>query len=93
MAHQFAGETIALCDFGFGKRGEAAGNLKVCTVKTWSERTLIETMFSLLTRVCHSKRLFYRSMRTLDTHLGYLAALFNALVALAVGLHLAQFAF
>lgn len=92
LAHQFDGDTITLCDRGFVKAGEAMGNLKVCRVKTWNERMVIETVFSLLTRVFHLKRLFHRTSQPLSAHFAYLAAAFNLLVTAAGSLHLAQFA-
>ena len=92
LAHQFEQETITLCDRGFVKVGEAAKNLKVCRVKTWSERMIIETVFSLLTRVFHLKRLFHRTAHYLSAHFAYAAASFNLLVNWSGSLHLAQFA-
>jgi hypothetical protein len=92
LAHQFDGDTITLCDRGFVKVGEPAGNLKVCRVKTWSERMVIETVFSLLTRVFHLKRLFHRSPHHLSAHFAYAAAAFNLLINWSGSLHLAQFA-
>jgi hypothetical protein len=92
VAQQFDGETISLCDRGFVKVGEPLGNLKVCQVKTWSERMVIETVFSLLTRVFHLKHLFHRSSRHLSAHFAYTAAAFNLLITWSGSLQLAQFA-
>lgn len=92
LAHQFDGETITLCDRGFVKAGEGAANLKVCAVKTWGERMIIETVFSLLTRVFHLKRLFHRSACHLSAHFAYAAASFNLLSRWSGSLQLAQFA-
>ncbi len=82
VAHQFDEETIVLSDFGFKKAGEAARNLKFCAHKTWGERMLVETMLSLVTRVCHLKHLPQRSAVYLETHLAFVSALFNLLLAL-----------
>jgi Transposase DDE domain len=82
VAHQFDEETIVLSDFGFKKAGEAARNLKFCEHKTWSERMIIETLFSLVTRVCRLKHLAQRVEVYLETHLGFVSALFNLLLAL-----------
>jgi hypothetical protein len=92
LAHRFDGETITLCDRGFVKTGEPLANLKVCAVKTWSERMIIETMFSLLTRVFHLKHLFHRTAHHLSARFAYTAAAFNLLVTSSGSLHLAQFA-
>ena len=82
LAHQFDEETIALSDFGFRKAGEAARNLKFCEHKTWSERMIVETMLSLVTRVCQLKHLMHRLDVYLETHLAFVSALFNVLLLL-----------
>jgi hypothetical protein len=82
VAHQFDEETITLSDFGFRKAGEAPHNLKFCAHKTWSERMLVETMLSLVTRVCQLKHVFHRLEAALTGHLAYVSALFNLLLAL-----------
>jgi hypothetical protein len=92
LAHQFEGETITLCDRGFVKAKEAARNLKVCAVKTWSERMLMETVFSLLTRIFHLKHRFHRTTHHRTAHFAYAAATFNLLIHWSGSLHLAQFA-
>jgi hypothetical protein len=43
---------------------------------------LIETVLSLVHRVCHLKYLWHRAWPYLHMHLAYVAALFNALLAL-----------
>jgi hypothetical protein len=98
LAHQFDGETITLSDNGFRKAGEAARNLKFCAHKTWSERMVIETAFSLVTRVCHLKHITHRVATYLATRLAYVTALFNLLLQLSRAetdedtMHIAQFA-
>lgn len=82
LAHQYDEQTITLSDFGFKKAGEAARNLKFCQPKTWSERMIVETMFSLVTRVCRLKHLPQRVVVYLETHLAFVSALFNLLLAL-----------
>ena len=82
LAHQFDEETITLSDFGFKKAGEPARNLKFCEHKTWSERMIVETILSLVTRVCRLKSLFHRLEIHLTAHLRYVSALFNLLLAL-----------
>jgi hypothetical protein len=82
VAHQYDQQTIALSDFGFKKAGEAARNLKFCEHKTWSERMIVETMLSLVTRVCRLKHLPQRVAIYLETHLAFVSALFNLLLTL-----------
>jgi hypothetical protein len=47
---------------------------------------IAETLLSLVTRVCHLKHLFHRVKPYLTSHLAYVAALFNLLLALTVAL-------
>jgi hypothetical protein len=82
VAHQFDEQTIVLSDSGFKKAGETARNLKFCAHKTWGERMIVETMLSLVTRVCHLKHLAQRSAASLQTHLTFVSALFNLLLVL-----------
>lgn len=82
VAHQWDEETIVLSDFGFKKAGEPARNLQFCAHKTWGERMLVETIFSLVTRVCQLKHVLHRRAVYLETHLSLVAALFNLLLAL-----------
>jgi len=98
VAHQFAGQTITLSDYGFRKAGEDALNLKFCAHKTWSERMIIETAFSLITRICRLKQVFHRIDTYLASRLAYVSALFNLLLMMSrrtpddFSMHLAQFA-
>src|SRR5690606_41959109 len=57
LAHRFDGTTITLSDYGFRKRNEEPRNLKFCFHKSWGERMLVETMLSMVTRVCRLKHL------------------------------------
>lgn len=82
VAHQYDEQTITLSDFGFKKAGEVARNLKFCEHKTWSERMIVETMLSLVTRVCRLKHLPQRMEVYLESHLAFVSALFNLLLAL-----------
>ena len=82
VAHQFDEQTITLSDFGLKKAGEPARNLKFCAPKTWGERMIVETMLSLVTRVCRLKSLFHRVECHLNAHLAYVSALFNLLLTL-----------
>jgi hypothetical protein len=82
VAEQFDGETITLTDPGFRQKDAPPGNLKHCPPKTWNERMLLETILSLITRVCHLKHLYHRVAEYLTMHLSYLSALFNLLLSL-----------
>jgi hypothetical protein len=69
LAHDFDGTTIVLSDHGFKKAGEEARNLKFCARKTWSVRMMVETAFSLVTRVRRLKQITHRSTAYLTSHL------------------------
>jgi hypothetical protein len=103
LAGRFAGQTITLADSGFHAAAGDPPNLKVCPRGTWNERMLIETVLSLVHRVCRLKYLWHRRRPYLAMHLAYVAALFNVLLLLTRRLepqpaqavpwpHIAQFA-
>ena len=81
VAAPFTGRTITLADSGFNAVDRPA-NLKLCPRGAWNERMLIETALSLVHRVCRLKYLWHRTPPYLAMHLAYVAALFNALLAL-----------
>lgn len=96
-------ESIVLADTGFNDADGIPANLKLCPRGTWNERMLVETTLSLVTTVCRLKKVFHRSRTHFETRLAYVAAMFNALLALNRTLqpeadpqdrllHLAQFA-
>ena len=82
VAAPFAGLTITLADEGFRQAEPRPENLKLCPRGTWNERMLVETALSLVHRVCRLKYLWHRARPYLAMHLAYVAALFNALLAL-----------
>jgi hypothetical protein len=75
-------ESIVLADTGFNDADGIPPNLKLCQRGTWNERMLVETALSLVTMVCHLKKVFHRSRHHFQARLAYLLALFNALLAL-----------
>jgi hypothetical protein len=82
VAAPFEGVTITLADEGFRTADRRPSNLKLCRRGTWNERMLIETALSLVHRVCRLKYLWHRARPYLAMPLAYVAALFNALLAL-----------
>ncbi len=96
-------ESVVLADTGFNNANGIPANLKLCERGTWNERMLVETALSLVTMVCHLKKVFHRTRAHFEARLAYVAAMFNALLALNRTLqpqahaqdrlyHLAQFA-
>jgi hypothetical protein len=75
-------ETIVLGDTGFKDAAGIPANLKLCARGTWNERMLVETALSLVTMVCHLKKVFHRTSTHFEVRLAYVVAMFNALLAL-----------
>ena len=71
---------VIFCDEGFAKKDWHPDNLKLCKRGEWNTRMLQETVLSMLTTVCHLKKLAHRVWDYLKAHLAYLMALFNILV-------------
>ena len=78
----FQDTTITLADTGFHAAAGDPPNLKLCHHGEWNERMLIETVLSLVHRVCRLKYLWHRARPYLAMHLALVTALFNALLAL-----------
>lgn len=75
-----ADSMLVLSDTGFEKKDWHPTNLKICQRGEWNTRMLIETVLSMLTVVCHFKRLSHRVWDYFQSRLGYTLALFNLLV-------------
>jgi hypothetical protein len=75
-------DSIVLADTGFNDAEGIPSNLKLCARGTWNERMLVETALSLVTMVCHLKKVFHRTRHHFQARLAYVAALFNAVLGL-----------
>jgi len=87
QTHQQTVDMVVLADTGFHARADKGvygtgdpPNLKICPKGRWGERMLVETVLSMLTVVCHAKRMTHRTWDYLKSRLGYLVAAFNLLV-------------
>lgn len=80
MIRQFEDEMIVLSDTGFHAKVGDPANLKVCKRGEWNERMVIETLWSMLTIVCHTKKMLQRAWPYLKARLAFTAATFNVLV-------------
>lgn len=77
---QFQGEMVVLTDTAFhGKTGDPA-NMKICKRGTWNTRMLIETVLSMLTNVCHLKKVAHRVADYFRARMAFVLAAFNILV-------------
>jgi hypothetical protein len=77
---RFAEQMIVLTDPNFVRAQGNPANLKVCARGTWNDRMLVETLFSMLTTVCHLKKVLHRVWRYFTMRLAFTMALFNVLV-------------
>lgn len=76
---QFEEQMVVLTDHGFYSRGTNPTNMKVCQPKKWGVRMVVETVLSMLTRVCQFKRVGHRVWAYLQARLAYTMAAFNLL--------------
>ena len=77
----FAPYSVLLSDTGFHAQAGDPPNLKLCHRGAWNERMLIETVFSMLTVVCHAKKMRHRVAAYFQAHLAWMMALFNLLTS------------
>ena len=71
---------IVLSDTGFHAAEGDPDNLKVCQRGEWQDRLLVETVLSMLTVVCHLKRVMHRVWTYFHARLAFTMAAFNVLV-------------
>jgi hypothetical protein len=55
-------------------------NLKLCERSAWEDRMLVETVLSMLTLVCHFKKVMHRVWTYVHARLACTMAAFNVLV-------------
>ena len=71
---------LVFADPHFEKKDWNPTNLKICQKGTWNERMMIETVLSMMTTVCHFKKVGHRVWEYFKSRVGYTMALFNILV-------------
>jgi hypothetical protein len=76
----FDDRTILFSDTGFHSADGDPANLKICRRGEWNSRMLVETVLSMLTVVCHTKKMRHRVPIYLQTHVGLMVAAFNLLI-------------
>ncbi|HWP42405.1 MAG TPA: hypothetical protein VNO14_04170 [Blastocatellia bacterium] len=80
LLKEFEEEMIIFADTGFHSKEGDPKNVKICQRGTRNVRMVVERVFSLLTRVCHSKQMEHRVWEYFGMRLGYLMAIFNLLI-------------
>jgi hypothetical protein len=73
-------DMVVFADTGFNKKGWHPRNLRLCRRGEWNDRMMIETTLSMLTLVCHFKKVMHRKWAYFKSRVGYTLALFNILV-------------
>jgi hypothetical protein len=80
LIRQFEERMIVLSDTGFHAAEGDPSNLKVCQRGEWEDRMLVETVLSMLTVVCHFKKVMHRVWAYFHARLAFAMAAFNVLV-------------
>lgn len=80
LVEQFKARMIIFADVGFRKVGWQPDNLRLCQRGQWNVRMVVETVLSMLTYICQTKRMAHKNWDYFKSRLGYLMALFNILV-------------
>ena len=80
MIEAFEDEMIVLSDEGFHAKEGDPPNLKLCRRGMWNTRMLVETVLSMLTGVCHLKKVLHRTWAAFQLRLAFTLAAFNLLV-------------
>jgi len=80
LIQRFEDQMIVLSDMGFHAAEGDPSNLKLCERGEWNERMKVETVFSMLTLVCHFKKVMHRVWGYFRARLSYTMAAFNLLV-------------
>ncbi len=80
MVEEVVEKMVVFADEGFHKTDWHPDNLRLCQRGEWNERMMIETVLSMLTTVCHFKKVMHRMWTYFMTRLGFTMALFNILV-------------
>jgi hypothetical protein len=71
---------IVLSDTAFHAAEGDPCNLKLCQRGEWQDRLLVETVLSMLTLVCHFKKVMHRVWASFHARLAFTMAAFNVLV-------------
>jgi hypothetical protein len=80
LIRQFEEHMIVLSDTAFHAAAGDPANLKLCERGEWQDRLLVETVLSMLTLVCHFKRVMHRVWDYFEARLAFTMAAFNVLV-------------
>jgi hypothetical protein len=80
LINRHAAYMAIFADTGFTKKDWHPDNLRLCPRGEWNTRMIVETVLSMLTLVCHFKKVMHRAWSYFQSRLAYTMALFNTLV-------------
>jgi hypothetical protein len=80
LIRQFEERMIVLSDTACHAAEGDPSTLKLCQRGEWQDRMLVETVLSMLTVVCHCKRVTHRVWAYFQARLAFTMAAFNVLV-------------
>jgi hypothetical protein len=80
LIQRFEDQMVVLGDTAFHAAEGDPSNLKLCERGEWNERMMVETVLSMLTLVCHFKKVMHRVWDYFQARLGFTMAAFNLLV-------------
>ena len=80
LVKRFEEQMVVFADTGLHAAAGDPANLKVCQRGEHNERMLVETVLSMLTLVCHFKKVMHRVWAYFQMRLAFTMAAFNLLV-------------
>ena len=80
LIRQVEERMIVLSNTAFHAAEGDPSNLKLCRRGEWQDRLLVETVLSMLTVVCHCKKVMHRVWAYFQARLAFTMAVFNVLV-------------
>ncbi len=80
LVADFQDDMVVLTDTGFHAQAGDPPNLKPCQRGTWNVRMVVETVLSMLTTICHFKKVRHRTWSQFLARLAFTMAMFNVLV-------------
>lgn len=82
LVDKFRDDMVIFSDAGWKKVDWHPTNLRICQRGEWNVRMVVETVLSMLTRICRIKHMAHFSWHYFETHLCYTLCLFNLLLEL-----------
>ncbi len=81
LIQRYEDRTVIFSDHGFHDKDGDPANLKVCEPFQHNERMIVETVLSMLTTICHFKKVTHRVWAYFEARLAFTMAVFNLLVS------------